>query len=142
MQLLVADVVKDVTVWGRANSGLRFGVVNVRLQQNGRVVLVRLASPSVQIYGVIIVHSPFRRMRGDIGVVRKLVKLFFTCALHVGLWNSLDPICNVRVVGTRQELSVLLVIQHEVETNFISIVIVRLVILKGSASKRVAIARI
>ena len=87
-------------------------------------------------------NSPSRRKGIVIGVVRNLVKLSSTCALHVGLWKSVDPTCIVRVVGMTQELSVLFVAQHEVETSLIFIVTVGLVILKGSASKRVAIARI
>ena len=101
----------------------------------------RLASTSAKSYGVIIVTSPSRRKRSDIGAVRNLVKLFSTCALHVGLWNSVDPTCIVRVVGTTKELSVLFVAQHEVETNLIFIVTVGLVILKGSASIGLAIER-
>ena len=104
-------------------------------------MFVRLASTSAQTYAVIIVNSPSRRKGIVIGVVRNLVKLSSTCALHVGLWKSVDPTCIVRVVGTTQELSVLFVAQNEVETNFIITVIVGLVILKGSVSIGLAIER-
>ena len=104
-------------------------------------MFVRLASTSAQTYAVIIVNSPSRRRGSVIGVVRNLVKLSSTCALHVGLWKSVDPTFIVRVVGTTQELSVLFVAQHEVESNFIFIVTVGLVILKVFVSIGLAIER-
>ena len=104
-------------------------------------MFVRLASTSAQTYAVIIVNSPSRRRGSVIGVVRNLVKLSSTCALHVGLWKSVNPTCIVRVVGMTQELSVLFVAQNEVETNFIFTVTVGLVILKGSVSIGLAIER-
>ena len=105
------------------------------------MVFVSLVSTSAQTSSVIIVDRPSRSRHGDTGAVRNLVKLFSTCALHVGLWNSVDSTCIVRVVGTRQELSVLFVAQHEVESNFIFIVTVGLVILKVFVSIGLAIER-
>ena len=93
----------------------------------GTVMLVKFASTSPEPYSAIIVNNFFRRNRGDTGAVRNRVKLFSTCVWHVGLWNAVDSICTVRLVGMRQGLFVLLVVQHEVETFFIFIVSARLV---------------